>query len=190
MKKTVLLIVIIITLLFCNIIGVFADSISYDMEPADYYVYVATPDGGLNMRSGPGEEYNKVIEGRIPDGTRLYIEMISGHWGYTSYDGTYGWVTLRQTSSTPPQKKDPSPVPEKTPETTPDISTDTTTDIEETKPQEPSTPSVQTPISGPLNNESAGYSMLSQIILAFVIVILVIIIAVLIIVIVNMKLKK
>ena len=91
-----------------NLISVvaFADAATYDIENVDYYVYVATPDGGLNMRYGPGTEYDKVMAERIPDGVMLHIEMKSGNWGYTSYNGNYGWVALKQTSATPPKSSE------------------------------------------------------------------------------------
>lgn len=96
-------IVTVIMLLFLTIVPAFADAASYPMEPADFYVYVATPDGGLNIRSGPDHKtYPTVMDGRIPDGVRLHITFTSGNWGYTEYNGYYGWVALKQTSTTPP----------------------------------------------------------------------------------------
>ena len=69
----------------------------------DYDVYVTTPDGGLNMRYGPGVEYDVVIEERIPDYTILHIDMETTdtdgeYWGYTQYGDDYGWVYLNQTT--------------------------------------------------------------------------------------------
>ena len=64
---------IVIMLLFLTIVPAFADAASFPMERADFYVYVATPDGGLNMRSGPDVKYDRVMEDTIPDGVRLYI---------------------------------------------------------------------------------------------------------------------
>ena len=102
----------IITVLLCIVfictlsLAVYADAATYDMRPAGYYVYVLTPDGGLNFRHGPGTEYPKVIEDTIPDYTELYIEYVSGNWGYTKYNGKYGWVALKQTTQTPPSSLD------------------------------------------------------------------------------------
>lgn len=93
---------IVIMLLFLTIVPAFADAASYPMEPADFYVYVATPDGGLNLRDGPDVKYAKVMDGTIPDGVRLYIKYTSGNWGFTEYNGYHGWVALKQTSDTPP----------------------------------------------------------------------------------------
>lgn len=92
----------VIMLLFLTIVPAFADAASYPMEPADFYVYVATPDGGLNFRNGPGVEYKTIIDYRIPDGVRLHITATSDNWGLTEYDGKWGWVALKQTSDTPP----------------------------------------------------------------------------------------
>ena len=100
--KKFLTIGMVIMLLFLSIIPAFADAASYPMDSADFYVYVATPDGGLNLRDGPGVEYHKVIEGTIPDGVKLHITFTSGNWGFTNYEGNYGWVALKQTSKTPP----------------------------------------------------------------------------------------
>ena len=102
MKKVTLLITMVIILLMGNMVSVFADAADFDVESVDYYVYVATPDGGLNMRHGPGTEYEKVMQNRIPDGVRLYITAVSGTWGLTTYDGNVGWVALKQTTKTPP----------------------------------------------------------------------------------------
>lgn len=94
---------IVIMLLFLTIVPAFADAASYPMEPADFYVYVATPDGGLNIRSGPDDKtYPTIMDGTIPDGVRLHITYTSGNWGFTEYNGYYGWVALKQTSETPP----------------------------------------------------------------------------------------
>ena len=104
MKKIISVLGIISVLLLMGFQTAFADAASYDMKQAGYYVYVATPDGGLNMREGPGTNYSKVMKERIPDGVRLYIELVSDNWGYTTYNGNYGWVALKQTTKNPPAK--------------------------------------------------------------------------------------
>ncbi len=109
MKKTILILGMVMLLVLVNTTYAFADAITYDMEPAGYYVYVATPDGGLNMRYGPGTDYSKVMEERIPDNVRLYIGYVSGNWGYTSYNGNEGWVALKQTTTEPPAPETPQP---------------------------------------------------------------------------------
>ncbi len=100
--KKFLTIGMVIMLLFLTIVPAFADAASYPMDNADFYVYVATPDGGLNLRDGPDVKYAKVMNGTIPDGVRLHITYTSGNWGFTEYNGYYGWVALKQTSETPP----------------------------------------------------------------------------------------
>ena len=67
---------------------------SYDVE-------VTAPDGGVNMRCGAGVEYDKVLPDMIPNGTVLTItqEAVASNgnsWGYTNYNGTYGWIALTQ----------------------------------------------------------------------------------------------
>lgn len=77
----------------------FADAIVYpdDIWGVDYYVYVATPDGGLNLRSGPGVYYELLTA--VPDYVQLHItQESSANWGYTDYMGYYGWVYLGQTT--------------------------------------------------------------------------------------------
>lgn len=102
-KKTRWLpLVLLLILVFGNMQSAFADAVLYDMEPAGYHVYVATPDGGLNMRHGPGSGYSKVMQKRIPDNEKLYIEYISGKWGFTTFEGNNGWVYLPQTTTTKP----------------------------------------------------------------------------------------
>ena len=96
-KRLCIMLILIISLVFGNIIQCFADAVAYDMKPASYYVYVKTPDGGLNMRHGPGTDYGKVMNETIPDGIKLYISYVSENWGYTEYNGYSGWVALKQT---------------------------------------------------------------------------------------------
>ena len=67
---------------------------SYDVE-------VTAPDGGVNMRCGAGVEYDKVLPDIIPTGTVLTVtqEAVASNgnsWGYTNYNGTYGWIALTQ----------------------------------------------------------------------------------------------
>lgn len=74
----------------------------------DYDCYVASPDGiGLNFRYGAGSEYDKIFESPIPMDTKLHIsqETVSSKgakWGYTEYNGEYGWVYLAETTTTKP----------------------------------------------------------------------------------------
>ncbi|MBR3933949.1 MAG: hypothetical protein IKJ68_08605 [Clostridia bacterium] len=104
-KRLLLMLIVTLSLVLGNVTTTFADAAAYDMEPANYYVYVSTPDGGLNMRHGPGTDYAKVMDQPIPDGVKLYIGYVSDNWGYTEYNGNSGWVALKQTY---PAQSEPS----------------------------------------------------------------------------------
>ena len=192
MRKTVLILGMIIVIMLSLIPVASADAAGYDVENAGYYVYVATPDGGLNMRHGPGTEYDKVMEGRIPDDVKLYIEVVSGNWGYTTYEGNYGWVALKQTTTTPPKAPTPDPVP--VPEQIEEPVVEDPADQEpmeisrEPENAQPATPVAQ-PESAP-DTSAAKHFMFNQILLIALVIVLVIIIAVLIVVMVNMNNKN
>ena len=69
-----------------------------------YDVTAAAPDGQLNIRTGPGVEYQKLRDNPIPNGTVLHIHWEDtasngNSWGFTFYDGTYGWVALTQVTN-------------------------------------------------------------------------------------------
>lgn len=73
----------------------------------DYDVYVAAPDGGVNLRNGAGTEYSIMLSGLIPNGTKLHVtnetKASNGKkWGQVTYQGKTGWVFLGQCSKTPP----------------------------------------------------------------------------------------
>lgn len=102
----ILLMVIIIHLLSCPV-SVRADAASYWYEEGavDYYVEITAPDGGANLRLGPGVEYQILLEGLMPNGTVLHVSSESmasngNYWGYTEYNGIYGWVALTQVTVT------------------------------------------------------------------------------------------
>ena len=67
-----------------------------------YHVKAAAPDGGINLRDGAGVSYNVILSHMIPNGTSVEIiqETTSTsngrYWGYTTYEGRSGWVTLEQ----------------------------------------------------------------------------------------------
>lgn len=56
------------------------------------YEGVVTADPSLRFRSGAGTSYSHIAD--IPYGTKLTITKISNNWGYTSYNGKNGWVSL------------------------------------------------------------------------------------------------
>ena len=107
MKKSFLILFMILTMLTANI----GAPLSALAENDGFYVVVSAPDGGVNMRSGPGENNDKVLSGLIPNGTELFISVTSGTWGFTAYSGATGWITLKQVTRldepTPPQPQEP-----------------------------------------------------------------------------------
>jgi len=79
----------------------------------DIYVMVDADDGGVNFRAGAGIEYEKLIDGMIPNGYFLHITKMkySGDgisWGYTEYEGKYGWVALTEVKEVDDVFIDPS----------------------------------------------------------------------------------
>lgn len=74
-------------------------------EDADYYVTVAAPDGGVNLRYGPGVDYEAILDSPIPNGTQLHVIREApadngNYWGQTDYQGYYGWIALSQVEVT------------------------------------------------------------------------------------------
>ena len=72
---------------------------AYDV---DYYVIVDAWDGGVNFRYGAGTEYSKITD-MILNGNILHITMetigSNGRtWGYTEWQGNYGWIALSEVS--------------------------------------------------------------------------------------------
>lgn len=59
-----------------------------------YKAKINTPSG-VNVRSGAGKKYDILIA--IPNGTTVTISKTSGDWGYTSYKGKKGWISLEYT---------------------------------------------------------------------------------------------
>lgn len=54
---------------------------------------ITTNSDPLNIRDGAGSADTNVI-GQIPKGTVVNITTIYGDWGYTTYNGVSGWVSL------------------------------------------------------------------------------------------------
>ena len=197
MKKIMMILNVMLILMLGTGTVVFADAIAYDIEEAGYYVYVATPDGGLNMRHGPGTEYDRVMNYRIPDGVKLYIGYTSDNWGLTTYDGNKGWVALKQTTTTPPAPKKtpnptvaPTPIPteEQIPVETEEQIPDATEEVQNTElavSTENTSESTQEEDSQTIERIMRG-----QIGLVAILVLLIIIIAVLLVIIINLKSKK
>ena len=102
MKKGLVLCILLLILSFSA--GVFGDVGIYDWDVSrscDYDRYVATIDGGVNLRTEPSTD--GAILYTIPDFVMLHITAESTNgWGYTTYNGSYGWVALSQLSSSYP----------------------------------------------------------------------------------------
>ena len=105
MKKTLFLTLLCVLLLTFSA-GVLADAAVYDWEVYEncsYDAYVSTVDGGVNLRVEPNTESSILCT--IPDFVCLHITMESNNgWGYTDYNGNYGWVALNQLSKSYPIK--------------------------------------------------------------------------------------
>lgn len=76
---------------------------------ADFHIYVNAKDGqGLNLRTGAGTEYAKVLPDPVPMYTKLHISgtdtsSTGAQWGYTSYNGASGWICLVETTTSDPR---------------------------------------------------------------------------------------
>ena len=57
--------------------------------PLGYYEVTA---GSLNMRSGPDSSYSQVSY--LSNGAQVEITQTSGRWGYCTYNGKTGWISL------------------------------------------------------------------------------------------------
>ena len=68
------------------------------VQPAVFYnegeqpSYTVTPDNNLNMRAGPGTDYDKVS--KVPASTVVTALGANedGSWVVVNYNGTYGWL--------------------------------------------------------------------------------------------------
>lgn len=69
-------------------------STSSNGKAVNYKVKINTPSG-VNIRSGAGTRYSKVSA--IPNGKTVTIIKESGDWGYTTYGGKKGWISLNYT---------------------------------------------------------------------------------------------
>lgn len=120
--------------------------------PTDNYstgTYKVNVSSTLNMRNGAGTNYDAVAS--VPNGTELVVTDIDSDsnyvWGYTSYNGTNGWVALEYCDYiSSPSGKETVPETEPTEEVTENNSEEATdatevTEVEETtevdEPEEP-----------------------------------------------------
>ncbi len=112
-------------------------------------IYETNVDDYLNMRSGAGTSYSAI--GAIPDGVKLIVTKTDGNWGYTSYNGTKGWVCLdyciylSSSPATEPLTTQPATA---APTTTKPAETEPATDSTSQEPTKPNTPDIPDSPSG------------------------------------------
>lgn len=68
---------------------------AYLMETAFPVTVYNTGREGLALKAAPDINSQRYM--LIPENTQLAIKKVSNGWGYTSYNGTSGWVALRYT---------------------------------------------------------------------------------------------
>ena len=56
------------------------------------YKWAVDSDGGLNLRCGPGKDYDILLV--LPDKVKVAEEGRDGSWIYVKYEGEYGWISL------------------------------------------------------------------------------------------------
>ena len=130
-KKRIYCMLLTLVLLFGSVQTIWADAAIdwYSEEAVNYDVEVSAPDGGVNIRYGPGVESDRLMDSMIPNGVILHVtsqaQAANGnYWGYTYYNGMYGWIALTQVSRiesvpTPvPVTPDPVQLPSETPSIT------------------------------------------------------------------------
>ncbi len=71
---------------------------------SDIGKYKITYNAGMRLRAGPGQSHETLDI--MPKGTDMYVVEIKGGWGYTYYNGKFGWCCLpgytERTGSLPP----------------------------------------------------------------------------------------
>lgn len=70
--------------------GTQGNSGSEEVPEHDESIAYVKAEGGLNMRSGPGTDYEKVV--LIDDGAKVEIISEDGEWTKIRYNGKEGWV--------------------------------------------------------------------------------------------------
>lgn len=157
-KKRIGCMLLVLALLFCDAQLIWADAAVdwYSEEPVEYDVQVSAPDGGVNIRYGPGVEYDRLMDSMIPNGVILHVTSQAqasngNYWGYTNYNGMYGWIALTQVSRI---ESVATPVP-----VTPELiqipsETPTVTVIPTETPDLTETPVVETPAAEPTETVS------------------------------------
>ena len=68
------------------------------VQPTTYYnegeqpSYTTPGDSGMNLRAGPGTDYDKVTSGPAGTGVTALGTNEDGSWVVVNYDGKYGWL--------------------------------------------------------------------------------------------------
>lgn len=100
--KRVFFILLLCAMVFCFAGGAYGN-VTETQWDCNYDVYVATVDGGVNLREAPSTDASILC--LIPDFKLLHItkESSAGNgWGYCSYNGMSGWVALSQVTKSSP----------------------------------------------------------------------------------------
>ncbi len=56
--------------------------------------YRTTASNGLSLNLRATPDTNSEIIDKIPDGTRVYVNTVTGDWGRINYNGKSGWISL------------------------------------------------------------------------------------------------
>ena len=74
-KKRIYCMLLTLVLLFGSVQTIWADAAIdwYSEEAVNYDVEVSAPDGGVNIRYGPGVEYDRLMDSMIPNGVILHV---------------------------------------------------------------------------------------------------------------------
>lgn len=155
MKRKIYAVMMVFVLSWCMAVPIWADAAVdwYPEEQAvDYYVLVSAPDGGVNLRYGPGVEYDRLMDYMIPNDVYLHVTQSAqasngNYWGYTEYQGMYGWIALTQVTTIEGVPPTVTPVPTETPMTTatPEPTQTATETPQATETATPTATDIQTP---------------------------------------------
>lgn len=97
MKKQLYFILFLMTCLFCCCGGAYGGMVSEQQAVSPYIVYVTAGDG-VNLRESPDVSGKKYLN--IPAFVCLEVTAETDNgWGYTSFDGQYGWIALSEVGS-------------------------------------------------------------------------------------------
>jgi SH3 domain protein len=83
----------------------------------DYVYYTVIAADSLNMRSGPGVDYEKI--GSVPSKAKVGAVADSGDWYLVYYDKSFGWVNSDYISDSPGAAPPATPSPTAAPTPSP-----------------------------------------------------------------------